>query len=167
MEDSPHDPRPCKTQVCATLEMDVVQWILRFCKRINGILNLLILNSVSLPRYSRYIHSPFDLLTNQHRNRLLLEMEYLELEYMSLRSTCHPGNPPLLLTPVRHCPWKDLRSWNQNMAVTSSFKPTSLSKNLFHQVLYGREGCQHFSPSLIFWLAWICVLGCRLLCLIV
>ena len=46
-KDSPHDPRPCKTQVCAPLEMDVVQRILGFRKRINPILNLLILSSVS------------------------------------------------------------------------------------------------------------------------
>ena len=73
-------------------------------------------------------------------------MEYLELEYMSLRSTWHPGNPPFLLTPVGHCPRKDLRSWNQNIAVTISFTATSLSKKLFHQLLHGREGCEHFPP---------------------
>ena len=43
-------------------------------------------------------------------------MPYLELEYMSLWSARHPGDPTLLLTPVIHCPRKDLRSWSQNMA---------------------------------------------------
>ena len=43
-------------------------------------------------------------------------MPYLELEYMSLWSTRHPGDPTLLLTPVIHCPRKDLRSWSQNTA---------------------------------------------------